>query len=86
MVAANGPDGAVDFVVSGGFAEIGPEGASVLAERAMPRDEVTREFIAELMAAAEAFRAEATGTRVDIAEKTLADIRALAESLGVSYA
>ncbi|RMD93084.1 MAG: ATP synthase F1 subunit epsilon [Alphaproteobacteria bacterium] len=83
VVTATGADGAVDFVVSGGFAEIGPEGVSVLAERAMPREEVTREFMAEILSAAEAFREEATGPQLDLANKTVADILALSEALGV---
>ncbi|WP_334063403.1 F0F1 ATP synthase subunit epsilon [Limimaricola cinnabarinus] len=36
--------GTDDYVISGGFAEIGPDSVSVLAERAHPRGEVTQEI------------------------------------------
>ena len=41
LVAAEGPEGNTDYVVSGGFAEITADSVSVLAERAVPRAEVT---------------------------------------------
>ncbi|MEM1073064.1 MAG: F0F1 ATP synthase subunit epsilon [Pseudomonadota bacterium] len=42
LLVADGPDGKAEYVVTGGFAEIGPRGISVLAERAIPKGEVTK--------------------------------------------
>ncbi|MEL6679242.1 MAG: F0F1 ATP synthase subunit epsilon [Pseudomonadota bacterium] len=50
-----------DYVVTGGFAEISPEGVSVLAEQAMPKGEVTRDIIDGLVSEAEETLANATG-------------------------
>lgn len=52
-IVAEGGD-VSEFVVSGGFAELSPEGTSILAEEAMKRDEVTPEFIATIVSQAEA--------------------------------
>ncbi|MEM6324542.1 MAG: F0F1 ATP synthase subunit epsilon [Pseudomonadota bacterium] len=79
LVSAEGPDGTSDYVVSGGFAEITATSISVLAERAMPRADVTAEFIAELRADAEAAHANAEGESKDAAAKLVADIAQLAE-------
>lgn len=38
VLTSEGPDGDTRYVVTGGFAEISPEGTSVLAERAYPAD------------------------------------------------
>jgi len=42
IVKVSGTDGDRDYVVTGGFAEINPESISILAERALPREDVTR--------------------------------------------
>ena len=77
-------DGATqEFAVTGGFAEISAEGASVLAEEALPKDEVTSEFLKERIAKAEEAKAAAEGTAVDAAAKVLADLVALGDEIGV---
>ena len=38
VLTSEGPDGDTRYVVTGGFAEISPQGTSVLAERAYPAD------------------------------------------------
>lgn len=60
-----------EYVVTGGFAEISPDSASILAEQAMPRDEASAEMIADLQKDAEAALQETTG---DV-EKIAADLR-----------
>lgn len=60
-----------EYVVTGGFAEISPDSASILAEQAMPRDEASAEMIADLQKDAEAALQETTG---DV-EKSAADLR-----------
>lgn len=72
-----------EFAVTGGFAEINGESASVLAEEALPRGEVTSEFLSERVAKAEAARDAAEGTAVDSAAKLLADMVALGDEIGI---
>lgn len=68
-------DGTQDFVVTGGFAEVSAEGASVLAEEAMPKADVTAEMMRER---AEAVRASGEG---DAVNKRAADLEAVAAAL-----
>jgi len=73
------------FLVTGGFAEINADSASVLAEHAMPRDEVTQEAVDQLVAAA---RKEVEGStdrrETDLLNKRLGDLAAAAGALGLS--
>lgn len=77
-------DGTQEYVVTGGFAEISPAGISVLAERAMARDEVTQEILDGLVADATAAKDAAAADAVDAAAKTLADILAVGSAIGLS--
>ncbi|MEL7278135.1 MAG: F0F1 ATP synthase subunit epsilon [Pseudomonadota bacterium] len=52
--------GTTDYVVTGGFAELSPEGVSVLAEQALPKGEVTRSMIDGLVSEAEEALSTAT--------------------------
>ena len=54
IVTVTHAGGSDDYFVSGGFAEITGSGVSVLAERAMPKGEVTREHMDDLIAQADA--------------------------------
>ncbi len=81
LVSAEGPDGTTDYVVSGGFAEISPTSISVLAERAVPRKEVTQDFIDELRAEAEAAHAKAEGGDKDAIAQLLGDLSQLAQDM-----
>jgi F-type H+-transporting ATPase subunit epsilon len=72
------------YVVTGGFAEITPEGTSVLAERAVPVEDMTADLMADLMAEAKLASKGAEGAAADVAAKTLADFRAVGEAVGVS--
>ncbi len=67
--------GTQEFVVTGGFAEVSAEGASVLAEEAMPKADVTSEMIAERV---EAAKASGDG---DAVQKRVSDLEALAAAL-----
>ncbi|SHJ23325.1 ATP synthase F1 subcomplex epsilon subunit [Palleronia salina] len=90
VLHVEGPDGTVEFVVTGGFAEIGTEGVSVLAEESLPRDEVTQETIDRMVE--EAARAHAKAKDqfdnqpgpVDDAAKLLSDMVAMGEHIGLS--
>ncbi|MDF1873261.1 F0F1 ATP synthase subunit epsilon [Vannielia sp.] len=72
------------YAVLGGFAEINPEATSVLAEHAVPADEMTAEVLEQFMADAAAMRETATAEQLDVLAKTAADIAALGAELGFS--
>ena len=69
--------GAEDYAVTGGFAEITPESVIVLAERGMPKAELTPDVHAEMVAEARKAVEEAAPSLVDAAMKVLADMEAL---------
>lgn len=71
--------GTDEYLVFGGFAEIGPGAVSVLAERALPRAEVNQQMLDAMLAEAKA----ATGLPDDVA-KTVADLAAVADQIGLS--
>jgi F-type H+-transporting ATPase subunit epsilon len=73
-------DGIKSFVVTGGFAEISAAGVSVLAEQAMPLEELTPSALDALIADTSAALAGAADK--DSADKTLADLAALRASAG----
>lgn len=84
IVTVQASTGEEKYVVTGGFAEISPEGASVLAERAMPVEEVTQDVIDEFVDAAKAALANATDETRDDFAKTVGDIALVAGELGLS--
>ncbi|MEL7345004.1 MAG: F0F1 ATP synthase subunit epsilon [Pseudomonadota bacterium] len=76
--------GTEEYFVTGGFAEIGAEGTSVLAEVALPKAEVTSELLGEhLKAARDAVEAAADDGK-DAAAKRVSDFEAAAAQMGVS--
>ena len=81
VLAVTHGGGTDEFVVVGGFAEIGG-GVTVLAEQAMPRDEVTQEIFDALLG--EARKAEENAADVDEAAKAVADVIAVGDRLGIS--
>ncbi|AZV79282.1 F0F1 ATP synthase subunit epsilon [Parasedimentitalea marina] len=89
LLRVESPEGNMDYVVSGGFAEIGSDGLSVLAEKAIPVTEMTRDHLDELIEAARAAQASAHEnkeehhTLVDDATKLLADMEALGEHINL---
>jgi F-type H+-transporting ATPase subunit epsilon len=89
VLKIDGPSGHSEYVVSGGFAEINATGISVLAEKAIPLNEVTRAHIDELIeearaaheAAKETFKSEPGP--VDDAAKLLSDMVALGDHINI---
>jgi F-type H+-transporting ATPase subunit epsilon len=83
MLRIESPEGTSEFVVTGGFAEIGAESMSVLAEKAVPLGEMTRAHMEELIEEARSAHAaakaapEVAANIVDEAAKLLADMEAL---------
>jgi len=80
VVSAAGVD---EYIVTGGFAEIGQSGVSVLAENSLPRTEVTQEIIDNLVAEAHRAYKGAQPDMVDAAAKLLADMVAVGTHIGI---
>jgi F-type H+-transporting ATPase subunit epsilon len=68
-----------EYVVTGGCVEVSGEAASVLAEHAMPKSEVTRDIVDGLVSDAEAAASGKEGAEKDAADKRVADTKALLE-------
>ncbi len=81
VVKVSGPEGTQDFVVTGGFAEVNAEGASILAEKATPVAEAKPADLDPLIEAAQAAASEASGAGRDMADKQLADLQALRDAI-----
>lgn len=82
-----GPEGEAEYVVTGGFAEIGEGGVSVLAERAVPKADVDQSMLKGMIDAATdvfAKAQEAKSETADDAAKALADTVAIGDQLGIS--
>jgi F-type H+-transporting ATPase subunit epsilon len=72
-----GPQGTQAFAVTGGFAEIGASAVTVLAERAIPTEELTGTVVDDLVAEARSLVALAPADQKDAAEKLVNDLLAL---------
>lgn len=83
VLTVTGAEGTSRYAVTGGFAEVTPAATSVLAERAMPVDEVTADVIGQLIADATEAAAAAPDDTRDAANKLVADMEALRTELGV---
>jgi len=82
VLKVDAPEGSSEYLVTGGFAQITAEGLSVLAERAIPMDEMTRAHLDELIEEARAMyktakEDESEHGLVEDAAKLLADMEAL---------
>ncbi|WP_146344233.1 F0F1 ATP synthase subunit epsilon [Falsiphaeobacter marinintestinus] len=88
ILKVEGPEGTTEYVVTGGFAEIGGSAMSVLAEKAIPVTEVNRghldELIADARVAHEAAKEKSEHPSiVDEAAKLLADMEALGDHMSL---
>ena len=83
------PEGNADYVVTGGFAEIG-EGLSVLAERALPLEELSQDAFDEILEEAKVMYKKVEEEfqnqpgPVDDAAKLLSDMVAMGEQIGLN--
>ncbi len=83
-------EGDAEYVVTGGFAEISPSGISVLAEQAIPRNDMTQDVFKAMVQAANDKLGKAQETYVnepgpvDEAAKLLADMVAMGDEIGLS--
>tara|TARA_B110000977_G_scaffold200784_1_gene292598 strand:+ start:2099 stop:2527 length:429 start_codon:yes stop_codon:yes gene_type:complete len=90
LLTVDGPDGQSQYVVTGGFAEITATGVSVLAERALAKEDMTQETMDEIMEEArtmytkvkESFENEPGP--VDDAAKLLSDMVAMGDHMGLT--
>ena len=80
ILRATSADGVKSYVVSGGFAEITATSISVLAEQAVPLEEVTPAILDQMVAAATL--AAAVNPDKDAADKVVADLLAMRTAAG----
>lgn len=71
------------FAVTGGFAEIGPESTTVLAERALPASDVTQAVYDDWVADARAQAKDAPADVIDSAQKLVEDMVAMGGHIGL---
>lgn len=69
-----------EYFIQGGFADVTPEGLTVLAERAMPMAEISKELLATEIATVEAFLASLEGDAALTAQQNLDGLRVAAEA------
>ena len=86
VLSVRSADGVSEYVVTGGFAEITPEGVTVIAERAMVKSEVTQLDMDGIVSIAQVALDGANDINQDSAIKTHADVVALAVVLGLNAA
>ena len=88
ILRVEGEGGPHEFAVTGGFAEIGADGVTVLAERSMAASDLTQEafdaYVAEAEAGARAAREGGEHGVADDAVKLLADMEAMGTHVGLS--
>ncbi len=77
IVAAEIDGGVQEYVVTGGFAQITKEGATVLADEALPKADATSEFLDVRIAAARESQGGSAGATADEAAKRVADLETL---------
>lgn len=82
ILRAIGTDGTKAYAVTGGFAEISANGVSVLAENAIPVDEVTVAMLDDMIARARDAVTRAQPDARDAAEKMVNDYLALKAATG----
>ncbi len=81
VVKVSGPDGDADYVVTGGFVEISPEGVSVLAEQAHVGSEVKKADLEGALTFAREQAEKAGDEDKSGAEKLVADMVQLLDDM-----
>ncbi|MCF6316940.1 MAG: F0F1 ATP synthase subunit epsilon [Marinosulfonomonas sp.] len=81
VVKVSGPDGDADYVVTGGFVEISPEGVSVLAEQAHVGSDVKKEDLEGALTFAREQAEKAGDEDKSGAEKLVADMVQLLDDM-----
>ncbi len=81
VLVSEAPEGNSRFVVTGGFAEISPQGTSVLAERAYPANSEGRAVLEVILQEMRAKAAESSGPEKDRLDKAANDLSRAIESI-----
>lgn len=81
VLKVSGAEGEKSYFVTGGFADIAGPSATILAERAMPLEEVTGDIVEELITASQARVAAASDGAADVAAKYHADLTSVLDSI-----
>ncbi len=90
ILTVTGPEGEAEYIVTGGFAEIGADSVSVLAEKAIARADITQDQFKALVDEATEKLSKAQETfvnepgPVDDAAKLLSDMVAMGDHIGLS--
>ena len=79
MLLVNSMEGAEEFLVTGGFAEIVDSVATVLAEKSIPKSEIKKEFIMNLISEAEDESSRVTDKRKALVDLRLNDLKTIYE-------
>lgn len=83
VIKVHAADGVTEYVVTGGFAEVSDAGASVLAEQAMARGDVTRDGIEALLADVTASLDGAEDMAATVLAQRVNDLNTLMSDLGL---
>lgn len=86
LLSVSSTDGVSEYIVTGGFAEVTPDGVTVIAERAMVRSDVSQTDMDSIVSIARVALEGANGVTQDAAIKMHADVVALAAVLGLNAA
>ncbi len=78
------PGETIEYVVTGGFAEVSPTATTILAEQAVPRAEANAEMVQGLLASAERELADAAQESRMAAGQRVRDVLALRSQLSLS--
>ena len=83
LIKVNSDKGDFEYLVTGGFVEINADSASILAEQAYDKNNVSRDIIDGLIKDAESLVENVDADAKDSADKRLADTKLLIEILNL---
>jgi F-type H+-transporting ATPase subunit epsilon len=86
ILSVSGVEGTMEYVVTGGFAEVKLDGVTVLAERATNKSSFTQEDMDSLVGDVKGLLDLSDEATKDSVNKTYADVLALAGTLGLGVA
>ena len=81
ILTVTGPDGTEEFAVTGGFAEISGDAATILAEQAYPKGPEGRSAVEDALRLHREAAGDASASDKDVAEKLVADLVHLLEAM-----
>ena len=84
VLSVSGADGVIEYVITGGFAEVTAEGVTVIAEHAMVKSEVTQADMDGIVSLAQLALDSSNEANQDASIKMHADVVNLAAILGLS--